>query len=117
MSDALYGLQPDEPEQYGVNLGSMATRGERGTRVAVESRDEIGVLVAAPSILLASSIDWLPLAIAGLICFGLAKAFSDSNMMPILCTVTDARRWNGPRGRKGLPWPSRRRPQATGASS
>jgi MFS family permease len=51
----------------------------------------IGVLAAAPGILLASTIDWLPLAILGLICFGLAKAFSDSNMMPILCTVTDAR--------------------------
>ena len=51
----------------------------------------IGVLAAAPGILLASSIDWLPLAILGLICFGLAKAFSDSNMMPILCTVTDSR--------------------------
>ena len=52
---------------------------------------KIGVLVAAPGILLSSSIDWLPLAIGGLICFGLAKAFSDSNMMPILCTVTDSR--------------------------
>ena len=51
----------------------------------------IGVLVAAPGILLASSIDWLPFAILGLICFGLAKAFSDSNMMPILCTVSDSR--------------------------
>lgn len=51
----------------------------------------IGVLVGAPGILLVSMIDWLPLAIAGLICFGLAKAFSDSNMMPILCTVTDSR--------------------------
>jgi MFS family permease len=51
----------------------------------------IGLLVAAPGILLASSIDWLPLAIAGLICFGLAKAFADTNMMPILCSVSDPR--------------------------
>ena len=51
----------------------------------------IGLLVAAPGILLASSIDWLPLAIAGLIFFGLAKAFADSNMMPILCSVVDSR--------------------------
>ena len=51
----------------------------------------IGLLVAAPGILLASSIDWLPLAILGLILFGLAKAFADSNMMPILCTVSDPR--------------------------
>jgi len=51
----------------------------------------IGILVAAPGILLASSLNWLPFALAGLVCFGLAKAFSDSNMMPILCTVADAR--------------------------
>lgn len=51
----------------------------------------IGLLVASPAILLASSIDWLPLAIAGLVCFGFARAFADSNMMPILCTVTDPR--------------------------
>ena len=51
----------------------------------------IGLLVAAPGILLASTIDWLPLAIVGLILFGLAKAFADANMMPILCTVADPR--------------------------
>ncbi len=33
MNDSLYGLQPDLPEEYGVNLGSMATRGERGTLI------------------------------------------------------------------------------------
>jgi len=51
----------------------------------------IGLLVAAPGILLVSTIDWLPLALAGLVIFGLARAFSDSNMMPILCLVSDAR--------------------------
>ena len=33
MNDPLYGLTPDHPEQYGVNLGSLATRGERGTLI------------------------------------------------------------------------------------
>ena len=33
----------------------------------------------------------LPFAIAGLIIYGLAKAFSDTNMMPILSLVSDAR--------------------------
>jgi len=76
----------------GVLVGGWwADRWSRTTERARIYVPMIGVLVAAPSILLASSIDWLPLAIAGLICFGLAKAFSDSNMMPILCTVTDAR--------------------------
>ena len=51
----------------------------------------IGLLVAAPGILLASTIDWLPMAIIGLILFGFARSFADSNMMPILCTVTDPR--------------------------
>jgi len=32
LNDSLYGLQP-ETQEYGVNLGSMATRGERGTLI------------------------------------------------------------------------------------
>jgi alpha-beta hydrolase superfamily lysophospholipase len=31
IDDALYGLQPRSDESFGVNLGAMATRGERGT--------------------------------------------------------------------------------------
>lgn len=33
MYDALYGLQPDEPEKFGVNLGAIAPRGERGVLI------------------------------------------------------------------------------------
>jgi len=33
LSDSLYGLEPEVPDEYGVNLGSMATRGERGTLI------------------------------------------------------------------------------------
>jgi alpha-beta hydrolase superfamily lysophospholipase len=33
LSDSLYGLQPESEDEYGVNLGSMATRGERGTLI------------------------------------------------------------------------------------
>jgi alpha-beta hydrolase superfamily lysophospholipase len=33
LDDPLYGLEPDTTEDYGVNLGSMATRGERGTLI------------------------------------------------------------------------------------
>jgi MFS family permease len=51
----------------------------------------LGLLAAAPSIFLAASINALPVVLGGLVIFGLAKAFADSNMMPILCTVTDAR--------------------------
>jgi hypothetical protein len=31
--DALYGLQPDGTEDYGIALGAMAGRGERGALV------------------------------------------------------------------------------------
>jgi alpha-beta hydrolase superfamily lysophospholipase len=33
LSDPLYGLEPDTSEDYGANLGAMATRGERGTLI------------------------------------------------------------------------------------
>jgi hypothetical protein len=47
--------------------------------------------VAAPAILLASSTTVLPLAIGGLMLFGLTKSFADANMMPILTLVSDKR--------------------------
>jgi MFS family permease len=76
----------------GVIIGGVwadwwSKRNERG-RIYVPF---IGVLVAAAGILLMSTIDWLPLALAGLVFFGLAKAFADTNMMPILCTISDPR--------------------------
>jgi alpha-beta hydrolase superfamily lysophospholipase len=33
MNDSLYGMAPDWPPEYGVHLGAMATRGERGLLV------------------------------------------------------------------------------------
>jgi hypothetical protein len=30
INDPLYGTEPDPKEHYGVNLGTMAARGERG---------------------------------------------------------------------------------------
>jgi hypothetical protein len=33
LNDSLYGLEPEVPDEYGVNLGAMATRGERGTLI------------------------------------------------------------------------------------
>jgi alpha-beta hydrolase superfamily lysophospholipase len=32
-SDGLYGMQPDPTEDFGINLGAMATRGERGALI------------------------------------------------------------------------------------
>jgi hypothetical protein len=33
MSDPLYGLTPDSSEDFGINLGAMASRGERGALI------------------------------------------------------------------------------------
>jgi hypothetical protein len=51
----------------------------------------VGLCVAAPGVFLAAGTSLLPLALAGLVLYGLARAFADSNMMPILCLVSDPR--------------------------
>lgn len=33
LTDSLYGLQPDQSEDFGLNLGAIAPRGERGTLI------------------------------------------------------------------------------------
>ena len=74
----------------GLPLGGFwadrwSRRNERG-RVFVAM---LGLCLAAPAILLAASTGLLGFAVAGLVCFGLARAFADANMMPILCLVSD----------------------------
>jgi len=51
----------------------------------------IGLSVAAPAILLASTTPVLAVALAALVCYGLARTFVDANMMPILCLIADPR--------------------------
>ncbi len=51
----------------------------------------LGLCIAAPGILLAANTTLLAVAIGGLILYGLMRSFSDSNMMPILCLVSDPR--------------------------
>jgi MFS family permease len=51
----------------------------------------IGLCLAAPGILLAANASVLGLAIAGLIFYGLTRASTDANMMPVLCLVCDPR--------------------------
>ena len=76
----------------GVLLGGfLADRWSRSTprgRILVPA---IGLLLAAPAVLLASKTTILPVAIAGFMLYALTKAFSDANMMPILCLVADPR--------------------------
>lgn len=76
----------------GVLLGGYWA--DRWSRVNPRGRTHvvlIGLLIAAPGVMLAVTTDWLPAAVAGLAIYGLTKSFSDSNMMPILCTVADER--------------------------
>ncbi len=46
LSDPLYGLEPDMSEDYGANLGAMATRGERG--ILVVSIDSLARMSSNP---------------------------------------------------------------------
>lgn len=96
LSQGTGGLSATSYLQFAALLGVLiggywadrwSRRDERG-RIYVPL---IGLLLAAPSILLVATTDTLPLALAGLVGFGLTKAFCDSNMMPILCLVADPR--------------------------
>lgn len=51
----------------------------------------IGLCVAAASVFLAANSGMLALVLAGLAGYGLARIFSDANVMPILCEVADNR--------------------------
>jgi predicted MFS family arabinose efflux permease len=50
-----------------------------------------GLLVAAPAIYLASGTGILSVAIMCFMVYALTRTFTDANMMPILCLITDAR--------------------------
>ncbi len=76
----------------GVILGgAWADRWSRTNPHAPMLVPLIGLVLAAPAVLLAGSADTLGLAIAGLAVFGLTKSFTDANMMPILTLVCDRR--------------------------
>jgi len=46
IEDGLYGLRPDPRDDFGINLGALATRGERGTLVV--SLDELNRISSNP---------------------------------------------------------------------
>lgn len=51
----------------------------------------LGLLIAAPGILIASTTSLVTVALAGFTLYAFTRAFTDSNMMPILCMVADAK--------------------------
>ncbi len=71
----------------GVWADAWSRRNARG-RLFVPA---IGFIVAGPALFMTASTDVFVLAIAGLLVYGLARGFSDANMMPILCQVVDPR--------------------------
>jgi alpha-beta hydrolase superfamily lysophospholipase len=46
MSDSLYGMQPENPGEFGINLGTLAMRGERGALIV--SMDSLTRLSSNP---------------------------------------------------------------------
>ena len=51
----------------------------------------LGLFIAAPAVLLVAKTSLLALGIAGLSIYGLTRAFSEANLMPILCQISDPR--------------------------
>lgn len=76
----------------GVLLGgALADRWHRTNPRARLLLPALGLLLAAPGVFTASVTDILPVAIGGFVVYALTRAFSDANMMPILCLITDSR--------------------------
>jgi predicted MFS family arabinose efflux permease len=51
----------------------------------------IGLCAAVPGILLVSNTNWLAVALAGLVLFGFTSSFAQTEIMPILCQISDPR--------------------------
>lgn len=74
----------------GVLIGGfLADRWSRSNPRARLLLPAIGLLLAAPGIFLASTTTTLSIAIAGFVFYALTRTFSDANMMPILCLITN----------------------------
>ncbi|MDB6059416.1 MAG: transporter, partial [Verrucomicrobiales bacterium] len=73
---------------FGGALTDRWSRSGESRRITITM---IGLFVAAPAILLAANTSLLAVAIVGLMIYGLMRSFADTNMMPILCLITDAR--------------------------
>lgn len=71
--------------------GFLADRWSRTNRLARIQVPAIGLCISAPCIFLAGNTAVLPLAIGLFVLYAVTRSFSDSNMMPMLCMVSDSR--------------------------
>lgn len=82
---------------YSGSLVGMIVAGawaDRWSRTRVSGRALVGVLglcICVPCVVLVANTGVLALAMAGLVIYGLTRAFPDANMMPILFQITDKR--------------------------
>ncbi|MBL9208237.1 MAG: MFS transporter [Opitutaceae bacterium] len=67
--------------------GAWADRWSRTNRRACLHVTALGLFASVPSILLVAGTGSLPLAIVGLVAYGLTIAFASTEMMPILCLI------------------------------
>lgn len=71
--------------------GAWADRWSRTQKRARILVPVIGLCAAIPGILLAANSAVFAIVIAGLILYGLTRPFTDANIMPMLCLVSDPR--------------------------
>jgi MFS family permease len=71
--------------------GALADRWSRTNRRARALIPAIGFLAAGPCLMASASTSLLPIAVAGLIVFGLGRGAFDANHMPILRELVDQR--------------------------
>jgi len=71
--------------------GLWADRWSRTQRRACIFVTAIGLALAVPAIVVVSTTNLLPVAIAGLVIYGLMISFASGEMMPILCLILDRR--------------------------
>lgn len=71
--------------------GAWSDRWSRTQRRACIFVTAIGLALAVPAIVVVATTAALPVAIAGLVLYGLMIAFASGEMMPILCLILDPR--------------------------
>lgn len=71
--------------------GFLADRWSRTNRLARIQVPAIGLCISAPCVFLASNTPVLAVAIVAFVFYAVTRSFGDSNMMPMLCMVSDQR--------------------------